>query len=386
MRGQMTTSRDLRRERLAGNWGGASEHIGSRWEQVGLEALRRQVSDGKPWPFDGATVRKIVPLAGDDALQLALSRAGLPNPDVVVAVDTAGGPALQALDFKWNLEFASYGQIRAEATEALMQRQVRPLVALLERELEMDPATLRAVDGLLFSPELPVNRWFLSSEQNQRQEYPIDADEVVFEDVDVSQFFVPLPGWEMARLLARLDRSESRLGQLDTAEHYYRVGAGLQGAVAQLQVSVFVRNPPTVAAADAMNWFSAKVRPPSSAGFLQIGERLMQARGQLMQRLKALIRSPYRFADLTETLKTRGHPLPEREEQMSQADKQKWGDLLRRVAVEHREVVYRTGLKLVDAGLSDPEALTRLEGDQRRLADRARASAEKLITAVLMEG
>src|SRR5512133_1056699 len=211
MRGQMTSSRDLRRERLAGNWGGASEHIGSRWEELGMQALRDQLAAGVPWPYDNATVLKLVPLAGDEALQLALSRAGLPNPDVIVALEIEGSPALQALDFKWNLEFASYGQIRAEATEALMLRQVKPLAALLKHELGTDPTPMRTVDGLLFSPKLPVNHWFLTSEQNQRQEYPIEEGEVVFEEVDPFHFFEPLPGWEMAKLLAVLDRSAQQL-------------------------------------------------------------------------------------------------------------------------------------------------------------------------------
>ncbi len=350
-----------------------------------MEALRRQLEGGMTWPMDDAEVRRIVPLAGDDALQLALSRAGLPNPDVIVALDTRGGPALQALDFKWNLEFASYGQIRAEATEALMDRQVKPLATLLKRELEVDPVGLPAVDGLLFSPDLPVNRWFLSSEQNQRQEYPIEEGEVVFETVDPYYFFGTLPGWEMAKLLARLDRSEPMLRQMEAAEHYYRIGAGLQGAVAQLLVSVFVRRPPEVSAQAATEWLRSKVRPPSSMAFLQLGEKLMHARGQLVQRLKALTRSPYRFSDLTETLKARGHPLPEREDEMTPAERQKWGDVLRKVAVEHRELIYRTGLKLVDSGLSDAEALSRLEGDQRRFADRAKANAEKLTAAALAD-
>ena len=190
MRGQPPSTRDLRRERLVGNWGGASEHIGHRWEEVGLRALLGRVDAGVSWPENDASVRKIVPLAGDDALQLALSRAGLPNPDVIVGLEVNGnGLALQALDFKWNLEFASYGQIRAEATEALMQRNVRPLASLLVEELGTDPAMLPSVDGLLFAPELPVNHWFLQSEQNQRQEYPIEPREVVFEEVDPARLF-----------------------------------------------------------------------------------------------------------------------------------------------------------------------------------------------------
>ncbi len=377
------TPRDLRRERLAGNWGAASEHIGKRWEEIGLAALRAQAEARAISSWDGATIRRIVPLAGDEALQLALARAGLPNPDVVVGLETNTGLALQALDFKWNLEFASYGQIRAAATAALMQRRVKPLVDLLTRELGEDPGSLPATDGLLFAPDLPVNRWFLRSEQNQRQEFPIEPSEVVFEEVDPIKFFAPLPGWDMAELLARLDRSEPSLRLLEGAEHYYRIGAGLKGAVAQLQVSVFVRKPPEVPALTAMDWLRPRAKPPSSQSFLQFAERLMSARSQLLQRLRNVTRSPYRFADLMADLRRRGVSLPEGEEELPPAERQRWGDVLRRVAVAHRELVYRTGLKLTEAGLSDPEALTRIEGDSRRLADRARATAERLIGAAL---
>lgn len=387
MRGHPPSTRDLRRERLAGNWGGASEQIGRRWEEVGLRALLGRLNAGMSWPEQNASVRKVVPLAGDDALQTALSRAGLPNPDVIVGLDMDGESlVLQALDFKWNLEFASYGQIRAEATEALMQRSVRPLVSLLEKDLGTDPTDLPAVDGLLFTPELPVNRWFLESEQNQRQEYPIEPREVVFEQVNPVAFFEPLPGWEMALMLARADRSDGRIESLDGAEHYYRLGAGLQGAVAQFQVSIFVRKPPEVHAAAAFDWLRARVRPPSSSGYLQVAERLMSTRSALMARLRSLARSPYKFADLTEALKQMGHPLPEREDTLPSREREKWGELLRKVAVDHRELVYRTGLKLGEAGLSDAEALTRLEADQRRFADRARMNAEKLLDLAIKQG
>ena len=384
MRGQPPSNRELRRERLVGNWGGASEHIGHRWEEVGLRALHGRVDAGISWPEDAASVRKIVPLAGNDALQTALSRAGLPNPDVIVGLDMNGnGLTLQALDFKWNLEFASYGQIRAEATEALMQRNVRPLASLLTGELGTDPGTLPSVDGLLFAPDLPVNRWFLESEQNQRQEYPIEPKEVVFEEVDPTDFFGSLPGWEMGILLARTDRSQGRLESLEGAEHYYRIGTGLQGAVAQLEVSIFERKPPEVPATTAFAWLRAKVKPPTSQGFLQLAERLMSTRSALLARLRNVTRSPYKFANLAEALKQRGHPLPEREDALPAREREKWGELLRRVAVGHRELVYRTGLKLVETGLSDPEALARLEADERRLADRARLNAEKLLDAAL---
>ncbi|MHB1161715.1 MAG: hypothetical protein ACYC3V_15515 [Chloroflexota bacterium] len=388
MKGLPPSVRDLRRERLVGNWGGASEQIGRRWEEVGLEALRSRLASAIPWPENGYRPREILELAGDDSLQLALSRSGLPSPDVIMILqDGGGGKALQALDFKWNLEFATYVQIRAEALHALLEREVAPLEALLSRHLPEDPRALPIQDGLLCAPRLPVNSWFLQSEQNSRQEYPIEVSEVLLEEVDPLNFFGHLPGWDLGALLAQADRSTPRLRSLDGAEHYYRIGAGLQGAVAQFQVSIFQRRPPAVTATAAFDWLKVRVRPASSMGFLQLAEKLMATRSQLTTRLRSLLRSPYRFSDLVESLKARNLQLPEKEEGLPSAERERWGDILRKVAAEHKELVYRTGLKLVETGLTDAEALARLEGDSRRLATQARAHAERLImTAVQSRG
>ncbi|MHB0871044.1 MAG: hypothetical protein ACYC5J_16535, partial [Chloroflexota bacterium] len=320
MKGLPPSVRDLRRERLVGNWGGASEQIGRRWEEVGLEALRSRLASVIPWPENGYRPREIVELAGDDSLQLALSRSGLPSPDVIMVLqDAGGGKALQALDFKWNLEFATYVQIRAEALHALLEREVAPLEALLSRHLPEDPRDLPIQDGLLCAPRLPVNAWFLQSEQNSRQEYPIEVSEVLFEGVDPLYFFGHLPGWDLGTLLAQADRSTPRLRSLDGAEHYYRIGAGLQGAVAQFQVSIFQRRPPAVTATAAFDWLKVRVRPASSMGFLQLAEKLMAIRSQLTTRLRSLLRSPYRFSDLVESLKARNLQLPEKEEGLPSA-------------------------------------------------------------------
>lgn len=381
MRG--TAPRDLRRERLIGNWGGASEQIGRRWEEVGLAALGSRVASGARWP-GGAQPEKVLPLAQGGDLEAVLSRVGLPNPDVIVVLrERSGRIALQALDFKWNVEFATYGQIRAEALRALLDYGVAPLQSLLADALDglADGTAVR--DGLLLAPELPVNRWFLGSERNNRQEYPIEEHEVLFEEVNAPAFFQPLPGWEMALLLARTDRSEPRLRVLETAEHYYRIGAGVQGAVSQLQQSVFVRQPPRLPAQEVFDWLRAKVRPSTSQDLSRYIERMMAGRIELQGRLRNLTRSPYRFSDLVAALKAGGVEVPEREEGFPPEERRKWGDLLRAVAVEHREVIYRTGLRLVGTGLSDAEALTRLEAEPARYADRAKAHAERLLAVAL---
>ena len=194
----------------------------------------------------------MIELAGDDKLQAALARAGLPNPDaILIAENGRGEMAFQALDFKWNLEFASYGQIRAEAIEDLMEKGIKPLQALLSRaRLGSRPGRWPSSMGFSSPRSFRSTAGSSTQSQNSRQEYPIEPDEVIFQDVDAFRFFSALPGWEMATLLARLDRSEGRLQLLEGAEHYYRIGAGLLGAAAQLQVSVFVRQPPAVGAED----------------------------------------------------------------------------------------------------------------------------------------
>ncbi|MGI5835661.1 MAG: hypothetical protein ACOX87_04105 [Chloroflexota bacterium] len=382
MRGYAPSSRDLRRERMVGNWGGASEHIGRRWEEMGLQILQARVNSDSPWPADGYKPRQLVPLAGDESLQLALSRSGLPSPDVIVLLENHNREQmLQALDFKWNLEFASYSQIRAEALTALLGRGITLLDFLLTASLGQNVQGLPVRDGLLAAPDLPVNHWFLSSEQNLRQEYPIEAKEVIFEKVDPLEFFSPLPGWELANLLARADRSATRLRTLEGAEHYFRIGAGLLGAVAQFQSSIFQRQPSPVSAQQAFDWFRARVRPPLSMNFLRSAEKLMATRNQLLARLRSLTRSPYRYSDLVDNLKRRGEPIPEKEDGLPSNDRERWGEILRKVAAEHKELIYRTGLRLVQSGLSDAEALSRMEGDYRRFSIIARNHAEKLINA-----
>ena len=384
MKGYAPSSRDLHRERMVGNWGGASEQIGRRWEEMGLQMLQARIHSSLPWPTRGYEPRTIVPLAGDEALQLALSRSGLPSPDVIIILEGKDGERLlQPLDFKWNLEFASYGQIRSEALRALLGRGVAPLDFLLASAIGRNPQELPILDGLLSSPDLPVNHWFLKSEQNLRQEYPIEHKEVIFERVDPLEFFGSLPGWDLSTKLAQLDRSNARLQTLEGAEHYYRIGAGLLGAVAQLQVSIFVRHPSPVSAQVAFDWFRTRVRPSISASFLQYAEKLMAARSQLMVRLRNLTRTPYRFSDLVENLKNRGVQIADREDGLPLQERERWGEVLRKVAVEHKELVYRTGLRLVQSGLSDVEALGRMESDYRRFITLAQNRADRLIDAVL---
>jgi len=376
----------VRRERRIGNWGHASEHIGMHWEEVGLARLLELLEGRRPWPRPGWRPSGWVALAADTAMQSTLSRVGLPSPDVIVAVARDGGArALQAVDMKWHLEFASYKQISAEALRELVAKGVRGLHEQLEALASPLDGGLDYVDGLLFSPDIPTNRAFLTSRENEQQEYPIEPQDVIFEPVDGREFFSALPGWEMALLLAKFDRALGVLATAEGAERYYRLGAGLQGAAAQLLSSIFVEEPPPVSADAAFAWLRRTFPAPSTTYLARVVDGRMAARQQLLVRLRELLRSPYRLSDLAQTLRRRGLAMPQSIEENSPLAI-RCRELLRQVAIDHRETVRRAGQALVAKGASDPEALAAIARDSPRFRALAQADADRLAANIFAGG
>ncbi|MCL4394502.1 MAG: hypothetical protein M1482_06835, partial [Chloroflexi bacterium] len=314
----------------------------------------------------------------------ALMRISLPSPDVVVVLADANGElVLQALDFKWDLEFASYDQIRASALRAIFERDQGVLGAAISAASAAGPSGA-CIDGLLFSPDSPANARFLSSSVNQRQEYPIEAREVILEPVDPEPFFAPLPGWDMALRLAALDRSEHSMQSTEEAEHYYRLGAGLLGAVTQLCSSVFETDPVAADASMAIAWLESQVRAVSTSVLVGHVERLMLAKARHTARLRRLTKSPYRWGDLAQALASKGIVLPGAAlEGDSSPERERWRDVIKRVGVEHRAAVLRAGLRLTHQGLSDADALAQLELESSRFRAMARVAGTRFVSALL---
>lgn len=376
----------VRRERRVGNWGRASEHIGKRWECVGLEGLRPYLTGQLPWPLKGSKPTGWVELAGDDELQLTLSRVGLPSPDVIVALrQPNGSQALQSVDLKWHLEFAEYRQISSGALRDLVEKAVPGLAEKLQPIVPDGKGEPSYVDGFFFAPDTPANREFMSSEQNRRQEYPLEPQDVLMVPVEAKDFFSVLPGWEMALLLAGLDRAQRSLDTIEQAERYYRLGAGLQGATAQLLSSVFVSEPPPVEAEAAFAWLRKTFRARATNDLVHEVNRRMTARANLQERLRELMRSPYRLSDLARTLRKHGQPVPERIDESTE-HAARCREVLRLVAVGHREAVKRAGLELVERGASDGEALTVIAQNRDRYLALAQANADRLVATVFADG
>ncbi|MHB1134514.1 MAG: hypothetical protein ACYC4L_19245 [Chloroflexota bacterium] len=368
----------VRREQRIGNWGRASEHIGKRWEEVGVLLLRELLEGRRPWPLAGARPVGWVELAVDPAIQTAFSRLSLPSPDVVVALRAHGvAPFLQAVDFKWHVEFASYRQISATTLRELLAHDVGDLTARLEARAFPCDETVEYRDGLLFAPDIPSNHAFLTSPQNRNQDYPIQREDVVFASVEGQQFFGPLPGWDMALLLADYDDAPRVLHNIDGAERYYRLGAGLQGAVAQLTSSIFLETPPPAETSTAFAWLTSTYRLRPTGVLAQRVEQDMAARSQLLARLKELLRSPYRLSELRGTLRRRGLALPLSIEEDSDLGRRS-RELLKQVSLSHKAAVRQAGLDLVHRGESDARALATLARQTPHFLALARANADRL--------
>lgn len=345
-----------------GDWGGASRHLGERWEALGAALLAEHVRSAR-----GPAAQLC--LLTDVAHQHALARTRLKNPDALLVVAVDGVHDVQGVDFKWSLEFAEWPQISGPALRAL--DEAANLATLLGVELR----TPIFRDGFFVAPATMANRDFLRSPANRRQEYPIEAHEALLLAVEPADVFATLPGWEHARVVAAVDRAERGLAILETAERYYRLGIGLAGGLARLATPLFAEAPADLAPPEALTQLRAEAGARSAADLVHHVARQIEQREALERRLRRLLQAPYRFRDLAADLARRGVSLPDEDG----AARDRWLALLRAVGDEHRRMVRQEGLSLVARGQGDAAALAALEGRSGAFQQRARALALRLI-------
>src|SRR5579859_6786048 len=215
-----------------GDWGRASEHIGARWEQVAGPLAREQLGPGD----------HLIVLAGTPALMAEVLGSGLPHADALRTWREDDHLALEPLDFKWSLETASARQVSSETLERLLAAELHLLdAALREARLALGLAASAALepgDGRFVAPVHPANQAALADDP----ELP-----TLLLPVDPRAFFEPLPGWAAARTLARLESSDlDRLSGIEAIERYYRLGAGVEGALSRLRTGLFDGEPAKV--------------------------------------------------------------------------------------------------------------------------------------------
>jgi hypothetical protein len=362
---------DIWRLREVGGWGDAGRIVGLRWEEVGGAAALDAFGE------------RLLPLWPDRALGRWLGTIGLPNADaLLVEPGGDGGLTLRSVDLKWTLDTADYSQISGATLRRLVEKAGQRLTARFPGA----PSDWRFADGLFVSPDRPLNRLFLEARPNREREYPIEAREVRWVEVDVPAFFGPLPGWRVATWLAELERSDP-IRELETAERYYFLGVGLRGALLAAGRSVFaerenltdeglVRIDPAEdgRALARLESLVAERRLTTAREIARALGGGQAARQELRQQLRALERPAYRLGDFRVDA-ARARPSGEDDEAAEAALRA----LYREVGRAHAAAVRERGRELVEDGSDDPGALEQLRAEADAFKRRARVRARELL-------
>jgi hypothetical protein len=323
-----------------GDWGRASEHIGARWEHVAGPLARKQLG-----PED-----YLIVFAGTPALMAEVLGSGLPHADALRTWREDGQLAVEPLDFKWSLETASARQVSRETLERLLGAELPSLGSALagaREALVLEPsAALAPRDGRFVAPVHPANHTALVAEP----ELP-----TLLLPVEPRAFFEPLPGWAAARTLARLESSElDRVSGIEAIERYYRLGAGVEGALSRLRTGLFDAELHKVDAPAVIGELREAGKARTLNALLLYVQHELANRKALEERLALLPRTAYRFGRLRSDLQKLGVP-------RTLVDSR--GALGRAYAEVTREMasaIRSAGQELVASGLSAEEALEQL--------------------------
>jgi hypothetical protein len=329
-----------------GDWGRASEHIGARWEAVaGTLALQRIGPDDQ-----------LVVLAATPALMAEVLASGLPHADALRAWREDHHLALEPLDFKWSLETASARQVSSETLARLLAAELGSLtsaLALAREAVGLEPESeLEPHDGRFVAPVHPANHAALLAEP----ELP-----TLLLPVEPHEFFEPLPGWAAARALARLEGADlDRLSSIEAIERYYRLGAGVEGALSRLHTGLFETEPARVDAITLIGDLRQAGKARSLNTLLLHLQQELENRKTLEERLVQLPRGAYPFGRLRSDLHKLGVPRSVLDSRGALG--RAYGEVTREMLAAIRVA----GQELVASGVSGPTALERLAGQSAR--------------------
>ena len=341
-----------------GDWGRASEHIGARWEEVAGALAHDRLG-----PED-----YLVVLAATPPLMAEVLASGLPHADALRAWREDAHLALEPLDFKWSLETASARQVSSETLERLLAAELPSLeaaLALARSSLGLEATSqVQAHDGRFVAPVHPANHAALLAEP----ELP-----TLLLPVEPHEFFAPLPGWGAAQALARLEAADlDRLTSIEAVERYYRLGAGVNGALTRLHSSLFDTEPCRVDGAALIRDLRQAGKARTLNALLLHLQQELEKRKLLEDRLAQLPRTAYPFGRLRSDL----HKL-----HVPRAILDSRGALGRAYSEVTREMlaaIRAAGQELVASGVSQTDALEQLASEAPRWAAIGAAQARTI--------
>lgn len=353
-----------------GDWGGASDQIGRRWEALGVPCLEQLLGVERPGP-DGAAYlpRRAVVLAADPSLAAQVQAHGKAHADAILVGTQGGRTVLEPVDFKWTLETANPRQVGAAVLAELLTEPPPLLVARLAETLADLPGSEEALlfqDGIFLAPDHAENRAHLAPHG------PLDPAWAVLCPVDASAFFPPLPGWDVALALARQDGAY--LGSLEASERYYRLGAGVLGALRRLQASVFDEELPEVDGPALLARTRRERRLTTTGEVVSYFDRALGSRAEVVERLREVERAAYPYGRFREDMVARGLASPgNNDRRLSRL----YGSVMKVLGEEIRA----EGRRLRAGGRNDLDALAQLGNQRARWLARARALLEERLRA-----
>jgi hypothetical protein len=219
-------------------------------------------------------------------------------------------------------------------------------------------------DGRFVAPVHPSNRRALQAEPELR---------TILLETDAQAFFRPLPAWPSARAVARFERCDlERLSSLDVLERYYRIGAGVAGALTRLATGVFDDEPAQVDAPAEIERMRQSGKARTLNLLLITFERGLAARRSLEEQVAGIPRQAYPFARLRSDLGRAGAPksLLDSRGGLGKA----YGEVQAGLTREVREA----GRAQLEEGRSVEEALAGLAGQAEHWGTRAAAHAARV--------
>jgi hypothetical protein len=351
-----------------GDWGGASEQIGRRWEQLGGRSLDGLIGVERAGPDDVPYLpKRAIVIANDPALAAQVQAHGKSHADAILVGVQGDRGVLEPVDFKWTLETANPRQVGAEVLAdlltdppALLAERLRD--ALANVPTPDDPALH---DGIFLAPDHAANRAILAPSG------PLDPAWVALCPVDAAEFFTDLAGWDVALALARADGIQLR--GVETTERYYRLGAGVLGALRRLNSSVFDEGLPDVDGPTLLTQLRRERRLITTGEVIAYFDRALTARSEVVSRLRDVERAAYPFGQFRQDLAQRGGS-----EGDNPRSSRTYGSIMKTLTQELRA----EGRRLRAEGHSDLAILDELDAQRARWLARGR----RLLAARLSPG
>jgi hypothetical protein len=354
-----------------GDWGGASEQIGRQWEIVGARCLQALVGVERPGPNGEVYLSKrALVLHAEPELAAQVQANGKSHADAILIGVQGGRSVLEPVDFKWTLETANPRQVSAEVLGELLTEPPSLLATRLAEALADLPTPDEPLhlDGIFLAPDHADNRAQLAPIG------PLDPVWAVLCPVDAADLFPSLPGWDVALALARSDGAF--LGSVESSERYYRLGAGVLGALRRLQSSVFDETLPMVDGPALLGQTRRERRLTTTGEVIAYFDRALAARSEVVDRLREVERGSYPYSRFREDLTARGITATSSaggaSTNASQNDR-RWSRVYGAVMKELAGEIRAEGRRLRGRGTTDATILAELDEQRARWLARGRA-------------